>query len=98
MRKATLFIPVLLATAMMTSAPDTKVVPGGEMCQVQKDAFQAGESLTYKVYYNAGPMWVGAGEVYFKLHDIDHKGKKTLYGVSEAVSYSSFDWFFKIAR
>ena len=96
MRKATLFIPVLLATAMMTSAPDTKVVPGGEMCQVQKDAFQAGESLTHKVYYNAGPMWVGLVRSILNLATltIEKENMRTVF--REAVSYSSFDWFFKV--
>jgi hypothetical protein len=65
-------------------------------CEVRTESFKPGESLTYKVFYNAGPMWVGAGEVYFKLNEYQENGKPVLHAVSEAVSNKSFDWFFKV--
>jgi hypothetical protein len=70
-------------------------VAGGN-CGIETQAFDAGESLTYKVYYNAGPMWLSGGEIYFKLQDETYNGKKVYHGISEAVTYKSFDWFFKI--
>lgn len=96
MIKKSIILPALLGVGLLSSSPETAIVPADTSCDIQKESFQAGESLTYKVYYNAGPMWVSAGEIYFKLHDINHQGKQTLYGVSEAVSYKSFDWFFKV--
>lgn len=65
-------------------------------CGIENKAFDAGESLTYKVYYNAGPMWLTGGEIYFKLQNETYNGKQVYHGISEAVTYKSFDWFFKI--
>ncbi len=65
-------------------------------CSIETFSFQSGESLTYKVFYNAGPMWLGAGEVYFKVQDGQLNNKKMYHAVSEAVSYASFDWFFRV--
>jgi hypothetical protein len=76
MIKKSIILPALLGVGLLTSAPETSTIPAETVCQVQKESFQAGESLTYKVYYNAGPMWVSAGEIYFKLHDINYQGKK----------------------
>lgn len=65
-------------------------------CGIETRAFDSGESLTYKVYYNAGPMWLSGGEIYFKLQQEMLNGKSVYHGISEAVTYKSFDWFFKI--
>lgn len=65
-------------------------------CGIESQAFESGESLTYKVYYNAGPMWLTGGEIYFKLQNASLNGKEVYHGIGEAVTYKSFDWFFKV--
>lgn len=95
MKKA-LFIPVLFLMGGASSSPESSWIEPAPVCDIQNSSFQAGESLSYKVFYNAGPMWVGAGEVYFKLNAHQENGREVLHAVSEAVTYKSFDWFFKV--
>lgn len=53
-------------------------------------AFQHGERLTYKIYYNLNFIWVPAGEVTFKIFD---EGNQYHY---QAIghTYDSYEWFF----
>ncbi|HMU68669.1 MAG TPA: DUF3108 domain-containing protein [Chitinophagales bacterium] len=98
-------IKPLLITALSFSAlvPGTnedfssgRVVTPSESCEIPHMAFQGGESLTYKVYYNWGTLWLSGGEVYFKLTEESFKGIPVLHASGEAISYKSFDWFFKV--
>ncbi len=78
--------------------PETtnSVLPPSETCEIPHMAFQSGESLTYKVYYNWGAVWLSGGEVYFKLTQETYKNIPVLHASGEAVSYKSFDWLFKV--
>ena len=61
-------------------------------CQIDNNAFQVGEEITYKVYYNLNFIWIPAGEVVFK---VDETGSQ--YHLSATGStYSSYEWFFKV--
>ncbi len=58
---------------------------------VVNNAFQNGEELVYKVYYNLNFVWIGAGEVTFR---VDDEGAR--YHLSaEGKTYSSYEWFYK---
>lgn len=74
----------------------TTLSPVSETCEIPHMAFQSGESLTYKVYYNWGAVWLSGGEVYFKLTGETYKGISVLHAAGEANSYKSFDWLFKV--
>ncbi len=67
-----------------------------ESCDVPHMAFQSGESLTYKVYYHWGAVWLSGGEVYFKLNEETYKEIPVLHASGEAITYKSFDWLFKV--
>ena len=54
-------------------------------------AFQHGERLTYKIYYNLNFIWVPAGEVTFKIFD---EGTQYHYQ-ARGETYDSYEWFFK---
>ncbi len=57
-----------------------------------ENAFQNGEQLTYKIYYNLNFIWVPAGEVTFKVFD---EGAQFHYqAVGE--TYDSYEWFFSV--
>jgi len=94
-KKFLIVLTIIGATLLASTSPQYGTINSKE-CVGQKESFQAGESLTYKVFYNAGPMWIGAGEVYFKLNEHEKEGQEVLHAVTEAVSYKSFDWFFKV--
>ncbi|MCS6930176.1 MAG: DUF3108 domain-containing protein [Saprospiraceae bacterium] len=55
-------------------------------------AFQAGEKLTYKVYYNWNFVWLAAGEVTFEISENDR------YYHFKAIgrTYESYEWFYYV--
>jgi hypothetical protein len=59
--------------------------------QVENSTFQAGEELTYKVYYNLNFVWIAAGEVTFKIEDLGQQYHINATGRT----YSGYEWFFK---
>lgn len=65
-------------------------------CGLENNAFQSGESLTYKVYYNVSFAYLGAGEVTFKTTLTDLDGKPAYHVVGEGHTYHSYDWIFKV--
>jgi Protein of unknown function (DUF3108) len=54
--------------------------------------FQAGEELTYKIYYNWNFVWLSAGEVTFKVWDNGAQWHYQAFGKT----YSSYEWFFVV--
>jgi Protein of unknown function (DUF3108) len=55
-------------------------------------AFQHGERLTYKIYYNLNFVWIAAGEVTFKVFD---EGTQYHYQ-AKGRTYDSYEWFFSV--
>jgi hypothetical protein len=53
-------------------------------------AFQHGEHLTYKIYYNLNFIWVPAGEVTFQVFDEGNQ----LHYKAKGETYDSYEWFF----
>ena len=102
---ATAFAPILFSTFQLWSplvtAPavqpqQTAQQPAqpsdGDLCGIGNDAFQGGEQLTYKVYFNWNFVWMEAGEVTFKVEDQGN----LLHLVVEGKTYRSYEWFFKV--
>lgn len=85
--QAILSIPVLAILACFNA---------GGQCTVNNEAFQDGESITYKVFYNWGQLWVGAGEVNFSVKQMEFRGKQAYHFVGKGNTYKSYDWFFKV--
>jgi len=70
----------------------SKVLEQNSICQIENTSFQAGEEITYKLYYNWNFVWLSAGEVTFKTTE-----KDGMYHISVAGdTYSSYEWFFKV--
>lgn len=63
-----------------------------EPCSIYNTAFQPGEEMTYKLYYNWNFVWIAAGEVTFKVND-----EGNLYHLSAlGKTYKSYDPFYKV--
>ena len=62
-------------------------------CFMENTTFQAGEELTYKLYYNWNFVWLSAGEVTFKIEETPNE--EYHIGVV-GKTYSSYEWFFKV--
>lgn len=65
-------------------------------CASDNNAFEAGESLSYKIHYTWGAMRMNAGKATFKLSTENLNGKNVFHAVSEGRSAAGFDWFFKV--
>lgn len=55
-------------------------------------AFQPGERLTYKVYYNWNFVWLAAGEVTFEVNEDDRQYHFRAVGNT----YESYEWFYQV--
>ena len=63
-----------------------------EQCFIENRAFQAGEEITYKLYYNWNFVWLAAGEVVFNVEESEGK-----YHISATGrTYKTYEWFFKV--
>lgn len=61
-------------------------------CTIDNSTFQAGEEITYKLYYNLNFIWIPAGEVVFKITDFGN-----VFRISaDGRTYKSYEWFFKV--
>jgi Protein of unknown function (DUF3108) len=54
-------------------------------------AFQGGEEMTFKIYYNLNFVWIPAGEVVFKVEDEGARYHFSAIGRT----YDSYEWFYK---
>lgn len=66
--------------------------PGFGGCSMDNTAFDVGEEITYKLYYNWNFIWIPAGEVVFKVKDFNNQYHLSVVGKT----YSSYEWFFKV--
>ncbi|HLY71990.1 MAG TPA: DUF3108 domain-containing protein [Puia sp.] len=69
---------------------------GLDDCVTHNNAFQAGESITYKVYYKVAGVYVGAGEAVFSSSLDQINGKPVYHVVGDGKTYSFYDNFFKV--
>jgi hypothetical protein len=69
---------------------------GDDFCGLKNKAFQAGESVTMKVFYSAAGIYIGAGEATFTNTLERFNGKTTYHCVGDGKSYPFFDNFFKV--
>jgi hypothetical protein len=89
--RAPISICILLLTVL--SFP---LKAGDEFCGIRNTAFNAGESLTYKVLYKLANVYVGAGEAVFTNTLERFNGKDVYHVVGEGKSYSFYDKFYRV--
>ena len=85
-----LFFGVCLLSGFTT--PTT----GDEFCGLRNTAFQAGESVTMRVFYSTLGIYVSAGEATFNTSLERFNGKPAYHCVGDGKSYPFFDNFFKV--
>ncbi len=69
---------------------------GGEFCGLPNQAFQAGESITFKVYYTLAGVYIAAGEATFTVALEELSGKPVYHVIGSGKNYSFLDNFFKV--
>lgn len=67
-------------------------------CAVQGQglAFQAGEKISYVVYYNVIGLYVNAGNATFSASRKNFQNNDVYHLVGEGVTNSRYDWIFKV--
>jgi hypothetical protein len=64
--------------------------------QAQGLAFQAGEKISYVVYYNVIGLYVNAGNATFTASRKNFQNNDVFHLVGEGVTNSRYDWIFKV--
>ncbi len=68
---------------------------GDEFCNIRNNAFQAGETSTYTVYYTLG-VYIAAGEASFSV-GLEQLNNKPVYHITgTGKTYSFYDSFFRV--
>ncbi|WP_051347896.1 DUF3108 domain-containing protein [Asinibacterium sp. OR53] len=72
------------------------VKAGDDFCGIRNQAFQAGESITFNVFYSVIGLYINAGSASFSV-SLEHLNNKAAYHViGNGSSNSSYDWIFKV--
>jgi len=69
---------------------------GNDFCEIRNTAFNAGESLNFRVYYTVAGVYVGAGEADFTSTLENFNNKPVYHIIGEGKTYSFYDNFFKV--
>ncbi|MDX1665813.1 MAG: DUF3108 domain-containing protein [Saprospiraceae bacterium] len=62
------------------------------LCSIENTAFKGGEEIVYKVYYNWNFVWLSAGEVTFRVRELDD----TYHITARGRTFKSYEWFYKV--
>src|SRR6187551_1310443 len=87
--KAFFLLLSLLTTSCFASAQS-------EFCNTRNIAFAEGEQLYFKVWYNMGRIWVGAGEANFTVGTEHLNGKKMYHITGDGKTMKNYEWFYKV--
>jgi len=86
-------IPVIL---LLTGLAWKPVETGDEFCGIRNLAFDAGENISYNVFYAVMGLYVNAGSANFVVTQ-DHVNNRPAYHVvGTGSSNPSYDWIFKV--
>jgi hypothetical protein len=88
-----LYRPIVFLLFIVSSFP---LNAGNGFCDMRNSAFNAGEIITYKVFYTAAGVYIGAGEATFRSTIETFNNKPVYHVVGEGKTYSFYDNFFKV--
>jgi len=85
----------ILSLALMAFNIKAKA-PGDEFCGIRNTTFQAGEEVTYTVYYNVAGLYIDAGTAIF-TNSIERIGSRPVYHITgDGKTNPSYDWIYKV--
>lgn len=67
-----------------------------DFCGKRNTAFQDGEKISFKVYYNMGRLWAGAGLASFTVNEEKLNGRTVLHVTGDGKTLKSYEWFYKV--
>lgn len=85
-----IFSLALIAFTKNAKAPDD------EFCGIKNTAFQAGEEISYTVYYNVAGIYIDAGAATF-TNTIEKINNRPVYHITgDGKTNPSYDWIYKV--
>jgi hypothetical protein len=87
---------ILYLTILILSSLTFPLRAGDGFCDIRNTTFQAGESLTFKVFYTVAGVYVGAGEAVFNTTLERFNNIPVYHIVGEGKTFSFYDNFFKV--
>jgi hypothetical protein len=85
-----------LLSALLLLVLSLPLNAGDDFCGLRNNTFQAGESLTFRVYYTLAGIYVSAGEATFNV-SLERMNNKPVYHiVGDGKTFSFYDSFFKV--
>ena len=70
--------------------------PEEDFCGLRNNSFQAGEQLTYTVYYNVAGMYVNAGTAVFSNTQEKLGSRSVFHIVGTGNTNPNYDWVYKV--
>ncbi len=67
-----------------------------EFCNSRNAAFQDGERLYFKVWYNAARLWIGAGDATLSVNKTTLNGHPAYHIAGDGRTLKSYEWFYKV--
>lgn len=67
-----------------------------DFCGIRNISFGNGEHLYFKVFYNVGRVWVGAGEATFDVKQEVMDNHSVYHIIGDGKTFKSYDWIFKV--
>lgn len=86
----------LVLLLALGSSPFRPLMAQDDFCGIRNISFQSGERLKYKVYYNMGPLWVGAGIAEFSVEKKKMNQRPVFHIKGVGTTLKSYEWFFKV--
>lgn len=90
--KTTILSVFLLFTMSLTAQMAPDISPDDNCGGIENNAFQGGEQLVYKLYYNWKFVWIPAGEVKFDVVENENNFEVFVTGKT----YESYNSFFEV--
>lgn len=84
------FLTLLAILASLASGAQT------DFCGIRNNSFADGEHLYFKVWYNMGKIWVGAGEATFDAKMEQMNGRNVYHITGDGKTLKSYEWFYKV--
>jgi hypothetical protein len=85
-----------LITAVLFLFSLSPVFAQNDFCGIKNTSFKDGEKLDFKVYYNMGRIWIGAGEASFNVVKELYNSKDVYHITGEGQTLKSYEWFYKV--
>lgn len=84
------------ALIVLFSVMSIRLSVGNDFCVTNNFSFQAGEVITYKVFYNVIGLYVDAGTASFTVTNARLNNRTAYHIVGLGTSNPSYDWIFRV--